>query len=41
MGTITAVDTLLGCILGISTMKYNEKKEQELAEARALNGQDK
>ena len=27
VGTITAVDTFLGIILGISTINYNKKKE--------------
>lgn len=27
VGTITAVDTFLGVILGISTVNYNKKKE--------------
>lgn len=27
VGTITAVDTFLGVILGISTINYNKKKE--------------
>lgn len=40
VGTITAFDTLLGCLLGISTWEYNEMKKSELAEARRLNGQD-
>ena len=38
--TITAISTLLGCLLGISTIKYNEQKEAELNEVRRLNGQD-
>lgn len=41
VGTITVVDTFLGCLLGISTLNYEAKKEEELAEAKALNGQDK
>lgn len=40
VGTITAIDTFLGCLLGISTLNYNEKKEAELEEARRLNAQD-
>lgn len=40
VGTITAIDTFLGCILGISTLNYNEKKEAELKAAKELNGQD-
>ena len=35
-----AIDTFLGCLLGISTINYEEKKAQELEEARRLNGQD-
>lgn len=27
VGTITAIDTFLGIILGISTINYNKKKE--------------
>ncbi len=27
VGTITAIDTFLGVLLGISSMKYNEKEE--------------
>ena len=37
--TITAIDTLLGCLLGVSTVRYNEQKELELEEARRLNAQ--
>lgn len=40
MGTITAIDTFLGCLLGISTLNYEAKKEAELEELRRLNGQD-
>ena len=40
VGTITAIDTFLGCLLGISTLNYNEKKEAELEEAKRLNAQD-
>ena len=40
VGTITAIDTFLGCLLGISTLNYNEKKEAELEEARRLNAQN-
>lgn len=36
VGTITAIVTFLGCILGISTMKYNRKQ----AEFNRLNGGD-
>lgn len=28
VGTLTAVDTFLGAILGISTQQYNKKQEQ-------------
>ena len=41
VGTITVIDTFLGCLLGISSMNYEAKKEAELEQARALNGQDK
>lgn len=37
VGTITAVDTFLGILLGISTIKY---KEDKLNKARILNGQE-
>lgn len=37
VGTITAIDTFLGVLLGISTADYNKKK---LEETRRLNGQD-
>lgn len=39
VGTITALDTFLGVVLGISTAQY--KKEQELNEERwkQINGQ--
>mgnify|MGYP003304053517 CR=1 FL=1 len=40
VGTITVIDTFLGCLLGISTMNYKAKKEAELKEARCLNAQD-
>ena len=39
MGTITVIDTFLGCLLGISSDLYNKKKENELEEVRRLNGQ--
>jgi len=29
VGTITAVDTFLGVLLGISTMQYNRRRETE------------
>lgn len=32
VGTITAVDTFLGCLLGISTKKYNAMSEYEKAD---------
>ena len=28
VGTLTAIDTLLGCLLGISTMNYNKRKKR-------------
>ena len=40
VGTITALDTLLGCLLGISTIKYNEKKEAEIQKIKELNQQN-
>ena len=40
VGTITIIDTFLGCLLGISTDIYNTKKEKELEEVRRINGQD-
>ena len=39
VGTLTAVDTLLGCLLGISTINYNKKKEEELEATKSINGQ--
>lgn len=30
VGTVTAVDTFLGVILGISTAKYNKENKEEL-----------
>ena len=41
VGILTAFDTLLGTLLGISTLEYNEQKKIELAEAKRLNGQEK
>lgn len=38
--TITAIDTFLGCLIGVSTIEYNKRKEAELKEARRINGQD-
>ena len=35
VGTITAIDTFLGVILGISTVKYNKNKAEELQEENA------
>ena len=40
VGTITAIDTFLGCMLGISTLNYEERKEKELQEAKDLNAQN-
>lgn len=40
VGTITAVDTLLGCLLGISSIQYKKEKEEELQRAKELNGQN-
>jgi hypothetical protein len=37
VGTLTAIDTFLGCLLGISTMNY---KEAQLKEAKAINHQE-
>lgn len=39
--TITAVATLIGCIIGVSSVNYYEQKEKELEEAKMLNGQNK
>ncbi len=41
VGTITAFDTFLGVMLGISTKLYEDDKRIELEKVRALNGQDK
>lgn len=35
VGTITAIDTFLGVVLGISTVKYNKNKVEELQEENA------
>lgn len=40
VGTITALDTFLGVVLGISTLNYNKEKEEELAKAREINAQN-
>ena len=40
VGSITAIDTFLGCLLGISTLNYEERKEKELEEAKRLNAQN-
>lgn len=37
--TIILIDTFIGALLGISTIDYN-KKQKELEEAKALNGQN-
>lgn len=37
--SLITIDAFLGAILGISTIDYN-KKQEELAEVRRLNGQD-
>lgn len=34
VGTITAVDTFLGVILGISTMQYNQSQQSTNTEAK-------
>jgi hypothetical protein len=39
VATITVIDTLLGALLGISTLNYEAKKEAELEEGKRLNGQ--
>lgn len=39
VGTIMALDTFLGCLLGISTLNYEEMKEKELQEAKDINAQ--
>lgn len=36
VGTITAIDTFLGVILGISSVKYNKNKTEELQEESTL-----
>ena len=41
VGTITAIDTFLGVVLGISSNIYNEEKKQELADAKAINKQER
>ena len=38
--TITAIATLIGCVIGVSHVNYYEKKEQELNEAKTINGQE-
>lgn len=38
-GTIIAIDTFLGALLGISSYEYNKAKKEELEEAKSLNGQ--
>ncbi len=38
--TITMIDTLLGCMLGVSTVRYNKQKEKGIEEMRRLNGQE-
>lgn len=40
VGTITALDTFLGVVLGISTLNYKKEKEEELAKAREINAQN-
>lgn len=37
--TLITIDAFLGALLGLSTIDY-KKKEAELEEAKALNGQD-
>ena len=39
-GTLVAVETLLGALVKIANVNYNKAKEEELEQARALNGQD-
>ena len=34
VGSITAIDTFLGVVLGLSTSQYNKQKESELAVRR-------
>lgn len=38
--TLVAIDTLLGALVQIASNNYNKKKEEELAEAKRINGQD-
>lgn len=36
---LAAIDTLLGCLVTVAKIKYDEKKEKELEEAKKLNAQ--
>ena len=40
-GTLVALETFLGAIVKISNVNYNKAKEEELAKAREINGQNK
>lgn len=40
VGTITAVDTFLGALLGISTYNYNKENTQTTFNTDNLNGDD-
>lgn len=37
---LVAIDTLLGGLVKIAQITYDEKKQKELEETRRLNGQD-
>lgn len=38
--TLYGLETFLGAILGVSTMNYENKKKEELRQAKVLNGQE-
>jgi len=40
-GTLVALETFLGAIVKIANTNYNKAKEEELAKAREINGQNK
>ena len=37
--TLVAIETLLGALVKVASVNYNKAKEEELEEARKLNGQ--
>ena len=39
-GTIYQIDTLLGALIGLSTLEYNKEKQKKLEEVKKLNGQE-